>query len=243
MKLFPIRRPPPPVKSWQVPVSKINLLKRMDDTWDLTLAKVTKCIDGICDVQRIANESIVSVDLVKAALQHLLYYDTILMVDMFFFNNIYAPNSFIQEFVTNKDEIQEECLNYVCICGPLIDKYYLTRLYTSLAPGRTLIDWLKFHTKEGFRVLDYIDIRRFIQFGIIKGFLYRVHTYAVSSQHISSHFPRKNSQTFDKNEALDKYTDGCHCFDQITTEMNLTHAQILEKFREYPRGDIEIIFR
>ncbi|RKF56913.1 Nitrogen permease regulator 2-like protein [Golovinomyces cichoracearum] len=242
MKLFPIRQPPPPVKSWHVPVSKFNLLERMDDTWDLTLARVTRCIDGIRDVRRISHESDVSIDLVKVALQHLLYYDSILMVDMFFFSNIYAPNSFIREFVANKDEMQEECLNYVCINGPLISRYYLSRLYTSLAPGRSLAEWLKFHYSEGFEVMGYIDIRRFIQFGIIKGFLYRVHTYAISSRRLASQLEGSSSKS-DIKDTLDIYTDGCHCFDQITVEKNLSNAKIMEQLKDYPKGDTVVIHR
>ncbi|KAI0999903.1 hypothetical protein K3495_g8295 [Podosphaera aphanis] len=243
LKLFPVRRPPPPVKSWHVPVSKINLSELVDDTWDITLAKLIGYIDGIRDVRRIAQESDVSIDLAKVALQHLLYYDLILLSDLFFFSNIYAPNSFIQEFVINKDKMQEECSNYVYINGPMIDRYFLCRLYTSLAPGRKLTDWLKLHRDEGFEVMDYVDIRRFIQFGIIKGFLYRIHTFAVSSDQLASLVSKDGSPTTDEVDSLIKYMDGCHCFDQITVEKNLAHAQILEELKKSKNGDIEIYFR
>ncbi|RKF54880.1 Nitrogen permease regulator 2-like protein [Erysiphe neolycopersici] len=245
LKLFPIRRPPPPVKSWQVPVPKINLLQRLDDTWDLTLAKVTRYVDGIREVRRVAMESDVSIELTKVAIQHLLYYDTILMVDMFFFSNIYATNSFIGEFIANKDDMQVECLNYVCINGPIIEKYYLCRLFTSLGLGRSLTDWLKFHSTEGFDIMSCIDIRRFIQFGIIKGFLYRVHAYPVSSQRIISLHKEDSMKTQLKEERymLETYTDGCHCFDEITVEMNLSKNQILEELKDFPPCDIEIIYR
>ena len=75
MKLFPIHRHPPPIKPWHVPISKIKFAEIVDDTWDLTMRKVIKHIDGIKDVRRIAHDANVAMDLTKIALQHLLYYD------------------------------------------------------------------------------------------------------------------------------------------------------------------------
>ncbi|CCU76007.1 Nitrogen permease regulator 2 (NPR2) family [Blumeria hordei DH14] len=243
MKLFPVRRPPPPVKSWHVPVLKIHLSKYMDDTWDLTLVKVINFIDGIRDVRRISYDADVCINLAKVALQHLLYYDAILLLDIFFFSNIYAPNPHIRGFITNEDQMQEECSNYVCINGPMVDNFYLSRLYTSLAPGRTLIAWLKLHRDDGLEVLDHIDVRRFIQFGIIKGFLYRIHTYALSSQISTSPTTKDTVIDTSKSDDLVNYADGCHCFDQIIVEKNLSQAQILEQLLAIANVDVEIIYR
>jgi len=49
-------------------------------------------------------------------------------------------------------------------------------LYTSLRQGLSLRDWCLSHSLQ----LANVDIRRFITFGIIKGFLYRVHKYALA---------------------------------------------------------------
>lgn len=40
LKIFPFYPNPPEVYDWQVPVALINLKKRMEDNWDLTMAKV-----------------------------------------------------------------------------------------------------------------------------------------------------------------------------------------------------------
>ena len=53
----------------------------------------------------------------------------------------------------------------------------LITLYTSLRHGLTLRNWVL----ENRDLLHGIDVRRFITFGIIKGFLYRVHRYAVAT--------------------------------------------------------------
>ncbi|MCJ1339282.1 Nitrogen permease regulator 2 [Bachmanniomyces sp. S44760] len=55
-----------------------------------------------------------------------------------------------------------------------IDNPKLIDLYTSLKQGQTLKAWCLEHADE----MSLLDIRRFITFGIIKGFLYRVHKYA-----------------------------------------------------------------
>lgn len=49
-------------------------------------------------------------------------------------------------------------------------------LYASLRQGLSLRDWCLAHASS----LAHIDIRRFITFGIIKGFLYRSHRYAIA---------------------------------------------------------------
>ncbi|KAI5241632.1 nitrogen permease regulator 2 [Aureobasidium subglaciale] len=49
-------------------------------------------------------------------------------------------------------------------------------LYASLRQGLSLRDWCLTHASS----LAFIDIRRFITFGIIKGFLYRSHRYAIA---------------------------------------------------------------
>ena len=41
LKIFPFYPNPPPVKDWQVPLALINLTRRIEANWDLTIAKVT----------------------------------------------------------------------------------------------------------------------------------------------------------------------------------------------------------
>ncbi|GMF58728.1 unnamed protein product [[Candida] boidinii] len=49
-------------------------------------------------------------------------------------------------------------------------------LYRSLSQNYTIKRWYSEHHKE----LQYIDVRRFISFGIVRGIIYRVRTYPVS---------------------------------------------------------------
>ena len=56
-----------------------------------------------------------------------------------------------------------------------LDNARLVQLYASLKQGQTLKNWCLEHNV----LLAGIDVRRFITFGVIKGFLYRVHKYAL----------------------------------------------------------------
>jgi nitrogen permease regulator 2-like protein len=59
--------------------------------------------------------------------------------------------------------------------GVPIDGVTIIRLYANLRQGTTVREW--YTSNAG--LLVNIDIRRFITFGVIKGFLYRVHRYAL----------------------------------------------------------------
>ncbi|CAN8101045.1 unnamed protein product [Discula destructiva] len=326
MKLFPHHRTPPPVKGWHVPVAKMKFADILDPTWDLTLQKVIAHIDGVSDVRRIAAAADVSLDLAALALRHLLYYDTILLLDMFFFGSCYAARPAIHEFVANvggvsgpSDDggwfasggagagaedaaeaglggsggggggaggvgasagsggglllgsgvggggggggkggataggttgggmgIVDECANYVCIMssGQRVSNYQLIKLLTTFSVGRTVAEWLRLHMDAGFDVLRFVDVRRLVQFGVIKGLLYRVHKYVVSKQYIAA-LATGQSRATEGGDALQRYMDGAHCFDQIITETNLTEAGIMERLKAFsaPAGDLTVLYR
>jgi hypothetical protein len=67
----------------------------------------------------------------------------------------------------------------------------LITLYTSLRHGLTLKNWVL----ENLELLVGIDVRRFITFGIIKGFLYRVHKYAIATSTAMPPAPPTSLQT------------------------------------------------
>lgn len=361
MKLFPHHCAPPEVKGWHVPVAKMKFADVVDPTWDLTLQKVIAHIDGVSDVRRIAFAADVSLALTKLALQHLLYYDTVLLLDMFFFSSCYAPRPAIHDFVANVSAndgyyytndnstagaqqhgvpaapaaassaeedvaggggggvgsssggdgsghhlpplrgslldgpslptgggglaggggnsnsssggggaaataaagggIVDECANYVCIMssGQRVSNYQLVKLMTTFCVGRTIGEWLRLHMDAGFDVLRYVDVRRLVQFGVIKGLLYRVHKYVVSKQYLASlvtgqsrplgsggggkEGQQKKQQQ--QGDPLQRYMDGMHNFDQIITEQNLTDGEIMEKLRSFPAPthDLTVLYR
>lgn len=72
LKLLPFYPNPPPVHDWLVPLALINLSKRVEDNWDLSLLKVTNFIDGTNHVSRIAYLADCDIQVTRQAISHLL---------------------------------------------------------------------------------------------------------------------------------------------------------------------------
>ncbi|KAJ5503536.1 Nitrogen permease regulator 2 [Penicillium fimorum] len=172
----------------------------------------------------------------------------------------------------------------------LVDGVGLVELYAGLKQGQSVKQWYAAHS----RALANIDIRRFITFGVIKGFLYRVHKYACATSQpappprassftptglssrattgtntpyavssVSEDAPISAAMRGESNreragsgslmsgsrngngngsggapsafweedeevvgdEALGKYLDGTHCFDQVCTELEMSERE------------------
>jgi nitrogen permease regulator 2-like protein len=115
-------------------------------------------------------------------------YGCLSLVDIFQFNNVYAVTPDIEDIVASPD-LQDECVRYVSTgTGGVVEANAqagavekptfstLFELYCSLRQGKVLRQWMN----ERKALLGGIDVRRLISFGVIKGFLYRIHRYPVS---------------------------------------------------------------
>ncbi|KAF9483818.1 NPR2-domain-containing protein [Pholiota conissans] len=175
LKIFPFYPNPPPLDDWMVPLALINLTKRIEDNWDLTIQKVCKHINGVNHVTRIAHLADCDISLTRQAISHLLYYQVIMMIDIFQYSNMYTLRKSIQ-WLADESHVQEECGPYVTKKDRDIPDWpKLLHLYSRLKPGKTIFEWMKFYEVEDLG----IDVRRFTSFGVIKGFLRRVHRYPV----------------------------------------------------------------
>ncbi|KAE9971569.1 hypothetical protein EG328_005519 [Venturia inaequalis] len=197
LKLFPARPSPAPIHPWHVPFATVHL-PTVARSSDLTLSKIIPYINGVLSIAQIATLADTDLSLTRKAIQHLLFYGCVLILDIFQFGAIYAPTAEIGSFVEDADQMSE-AVRYVCMgtyrrlndnemtqhtheewgwrsAEVGIDRARLVELYTSLKQGVTLGTWC---TQHGM-LLQGIDVRRFITFGIIKGFLYRVHKYMVA---------------------------------------------------------------
>ncbi|AET38538.1 nitrogen permease regulating protein NPR2 Ecym_3021 [Eremothecium cymbalariae DBVPG len=113
IKLFPLLAPPNSCFSVEdVPIAKLNLIDWVDVNWDPTMVKIVPYINGINSIAKISKYSDSDVGLVMECVKHLIYYDCVVLVDMFQFSNIYAPTSQLSEFLTDPS-IARECQLYV----------------------------------------------------------------------------------------------------------------------------------
>lgn len=132
-----------------------------------------------------------------------------------------------------------------------LDGSALVDLYLSLRQGQSLRNWCLEHAE--LLTSGVLDVRRFINFGIVKGFLYRVHKYVIALNHIKGRkglessagngeaVRGKSRQETDENIELAKYLDGTHCFDEICTEMGWSEKELLTKLKTW--NDVQIIHR
>jgi hypothetical protein len=261
------------VYAWHVPLSTVRL-ETLSTSSDLTLTRILPFIDGVASVAQIAEKADTDLALTRKAVAHLLYYNCIILLDIFQFSAIYAPTADFGAFVEDV-EAQEEALRYVSVghyrrltdretegstretwawktneTG--LDKAKMVQLYSSLRQGFSLKNWCLEHGT----LLAGIDVRRFITFGVIKGFLYRVHRYAIVSSP-----PALNNDNIARNledlafeperveywrstrrgslggssnggdSPLSKFLDGMHCFDEICTVMQQGEGKIMKKLK------------
>jgi hypothetical protein len=61
--------------------------------------------------------------------------------------------------------------------GEVVDGVAIVQLFTTLRQGLTVRAWYC----ENSNMLANVDMRRFITFGVIKGFLHRIHRYAIAT--------------------------------------------------------------
>ncbi|KAF2666605.1 nitrogen permease regulator 2 [Microthyrium microscopicum] len=279
LKIFPTRPPPPPIYAWHVPLSTVQLA-HLANSSDLTLSRIIPHIDGIASVAQIAQLADTDLHLTRKAIAHLLYYNCVILLDIFQYAAIYAPTADFGVFVDDS-AAQDEALRYVCVgqyrrltdseigggatSGERwawrsnesgLDRARLVELYAGLQQGLTLKSWCLRNTA----MLLGLDVRRFITFGVIKGFLYRVHKYVVldGSASIENARPkditskvvnwrdlkRRGSDSSDTADlSLGRYLDGMHCFDEICTELQLSEKKVLEKLKMKHKSNIVIIHR
>ncbi|KAG0268489.1 Nitrogen permease regulator 2 [Actinomortierella ambigua] len=175
LKLFPTYPNPATVFDYQVPIATVNLESLSDVSWDMTMQRIIGCINGVSSVKRIAEHADVDAGLVRMCMEHLLYYGCIIMVDLFQFRNIYACKMEMTRLLEDV-ALQNECVAYVTLQdmhAPSFARLY--SLYCGLQFGQELHTWM-----DQNQVANYnIDVRRFISFGVIKGFLYRIHKYPI----------------------------------------------------------------
>lgn len=178
------------------------------------------------------------------------------MLDIFQFSAIYAVTADINILIEDK-AMQAECARYVASSSTLdnegIMPIRLINLYTSLRQGHTLKNWCIEHREE----LQGVDVRRFVTFGVIKGFLYRVQKFAIAvappliNTDLGASSGKGNSgdssgasgsKAGSKTELpLAKFLDGTHCFDEICTELQISERDVLSKLKGY--GDVQIVHR
>ncbi|CCF60645.1 hypothetical protein KAFR_0L00380 [Kazachstania africana CBS 2517] len=116
IKIFPVLKPPTSVQISieDVPLSIVNLDKIVDLNWDPTMLSILPFIDGVNSITNISHLSDSDPNLVIECIKHLIYYNCVIITDIFQFSNIYAPSSLINNFLRDP-MIAFNCQSYVVL--------------------------------------------------------------------------------------------------------------------------------
>lgn len=103
------------------------------------------------------------------------------------------------QWLADQAHVKEECGPYVTRPDATIPPWpQLLHLYSRLKAGRTVLEWM-----EAYNVLEQgIDVRRFTSFGVIKGFLRRVHRWPFLSQPLTLEITPQNTSTRARTNSL-----------------------------------------
>ncbi|KAM0719903.1 hypothetical protein Q7P37_004038 [Cladosporium fusiforme] len=190
------------INAWDVPLIVRELPNPAGWTWDLVLEQIYPHINGTNPVARIARLADVDLPLVRKAVRELVSHARAIVLDLFHFQAVYALTREFPLFVAAPALI-DECRAYVAVdpgenffasitpqdvrdaCPPMPDRATILELYSVLKPGLAVADFFLAHQD----LLANIDIRRLITFGVIKGFVRRLHKFALAVEPPAPNLP------------------------------------------------------
>jgi len=142
--------------------------------------------------------------------------------------------------------------------GDVVDGVGIVQLFACLRQGLTVREWYV----QNSNMLANIDIRRFITFGIIKGFLYRIHRYAIQTTNLkdeNTHAKAKRSKQDLQTGVsgaenirrkrrhdtlpLSHFLDGTHSFDEICTYFGIPEKDLLQRLSHPQLGEVVVFCR
>ena len=110
----PISPQPRVLADHEVPLLKYDPRFMSHLPWDLSLQHLLPSIDGTRYIKRIAREAEMDIDCVRQSLRTLLFYDCVLLVDVFRFSNVYQLERSAEAALASTDspemaEMEEFC--------------------------------------------------------------------------------------------------------------------------------------
>ncbi|KAJ9646972.1 Nitrogen permease regulator 2 [Knufia peltigerae] len=115
--------------------------------------------------------------------------------------------------------------------GDPIDGVGIVQLFACLRQGLTVREWYA----QNADMLANIDMRRFITFGVIKGFLYRVHRYAIRTQKALGPNSQIHNHHHDRNHNQHSDYDSEDLTRSMSSERHLTEDTTRRKGKNVVR--------
>jgi len=178
LKLFPVLPAPPVVGDHDVPVRVKDLDALAGEDWDLCLRRIIPRIDGVSHVSAIARGADVELHLARRAIEHLVYYGFVALVDAFQYSNVYA--------ITEK---AQTLLNPESAALAAEAVVYAAAHKAAVAPTPEDVFRVLAAFGTSMRVCDVVvscdsaalglDDRALVVFAVLHGLLRRMHAYPV----------------------------------------------------------------
>ncbi|KNC85693.1 hypothetical protein SARC_02142 [Sphaeroforma arctica JP610] len=226
---LPVTLPEPPdVWDFYVPVM-VRQAERQQirDEWDGTLKRVYPHIDGKNHVADIAHKAAVDTVLVRKCIQHLVYYQICVLVDIFQYGNTYMVTPAINTLY-NDGPLQAQCCVYVHdkdAAPPHISTIF--SLYTRLSADKDVSTFCE----ENEQALVGVDVLRFIQFGMVFGILRCVRRWPVVVNDCTAE-NRTNSPTkktvFSVPDQIKRMFTGGVPFDEVCYKLCVSASSLAE---------------
>ena len=175
LKLVHGRGHPPAVLDHHVPVLLWDKREIAASHWDLTSQKILEFIDGCNHIQKIATVAEVDLNIVRSAVQILLFHGVVNIIPVFLYSNMYALTPEINKLSMDKD-MQRDCIQRVAEDASDLPKFRdVFMLYCGMSPGITVKDLCARHDMKEMRV----NPRFLVQYGLLKKIIYRLNKYPV----------------------------------------------------------------
>lgn len=177
LKLIKNHIDPKLAQSFDVPVFTINKDCFEIDDWDLATQKIVSGINGFKTISIIAIETNIEISIVKEAIQNLLYAGIIMLVPVIQYSSMFVLTSNIIQYYSDP-EIHTDSINFVQLDNEKREPsfYDLFFFYSLFKNGITVQSINEiYHPFE-----RNIDLKKLILFGLLKGFLKKIHKYPIT---------------------------------------------------------------
>lgn len=227
---------PPQVHDWDVPVLMVNP-DPGNEEWDLTTQQLLSFVNGINHVAKIAAEADVESNLVKAAVQNLVYHRVVDIVPIFMYSNVYCvtPNlRDIREDINTRTEFMS-----------VIQRPSASGIFkTSFRDVYEMVCAFNHHTTvndicQRFSPKQKLDVDecRLVQYLVLKGILRRIHKYPVyvpDNSGVSSTVLGQSNSAVGAACDLYPYFTGQKHYDEICCKTGLSARKLDEKIENDP---------
>lgn len=198
-----------PVPSWMVPVPISPLGEMMDSSIDLALRHFLPMINGVYYIKEIARISQIDERLVKNCIQQLIHCGVVALVDVFQFSNVYITRPRVRQVML---DLGPECLSNIEACENVttaeVFSWYCEMNY------RSVEELLELHQD----ILNKVNVKKFIIFGVIRGFIQKQSRYYVATSDLPENIERR--------ELLVQLLDGTHSLDEICCTLDLCAREV-----------------